>query len=33
MGIGGHKDSGIGLEGGIEGVEAYTSSTAVQIFV
>jgi acyl-CoA reductase-like NAD-dependent aldehyde dehydrogenase len=31
--VGGHKESGIGLEGGIEGLEAYTSQTAVQCFV
>jgi acyl-CoA reductase-like NAD-dependent aldehyde dehydrogenase len=33
MSIGGHKESGIGIEGGIEGLEAYTSQTAVQFFV
>jgi acyl-CoA reductase-like NAD-dependent aldehyde dehydrogenase len=33
MSIGGHKQSGIGVEGGIAGLEAYTSSTAVQYFV
>lgn len=33
LSIGGHKESGIGTEGGIEGIEAYTSQTAVQIFV
>lgn len=33
MSIGGHKESGIGVEGGIEGLEAFTSSTAVQYFV
>lgn len=31
--IGGHKESGIGLEGGLEGLEGYTSKTAVQFFV
>jgi acyl-CoA reductase-like NAD-dependent aldehyde dehydrogenase len=31
--VGGHKESGIGLEGGIEGLEEYTSKTTVQIFV
>lgn len=31
--IGGHKQSGIGTEGGLEGLEAYMSKTAVQIFV
>jgi acyl-CoA reductase-like NAD-dependent aldehyde dehydrogenase len=32
LSIGGHKQSGIGTEGGIEGIEAYTSKTAVQFF-
>ena len=31
--VGGHKESGIGTEGGIEGLEAYMNATAVQIFV
>ncbi len=31
--VGGHKESGIGIEGGLEGLEAYTSSTVVQLFV
>lgn len=31
--IGGHKQSGLGVEGGIEGLEQYTSRTAVQWFV
>lgn len=31
--IGGHKESGIGVEGGLEGLEAYTIRTAVQLFV
>jgi acyl-CoA reductase-like NAD-dependent aldehyde dehydrogenase len=31
--IGGHKESGIGVEGGIAGLEEYTTSTAVQYFV
>jgi acyl-CoA reductase-like NAD-dependent aldehyde dehydrogenase len=31
--MGGLKESGIGVEGGIEGIEAYTSQTAVQYFV
>ena len=31
--IGGHKQSGIGVEGGTGGFEAYTSTTAVQYFV
>jgi acyl-CoA reductase-like NAD-dependent aldehyde dehydrogenase len=30
--VGGLKESGIGVEGGLAGVEAYTSHTAVQIF-
>jgi|SRR5579871_808922 len=33
MSMGGHKQSGIGVEGGLAGLEAYTSSTAVQYFV
>lgn len=32
LSVGGHKQSGIGTEGGIAGHELYTSSTAVQIF-
>jgi acyl-CoA reductase-like NAD-dependent aldehyde dehydrogenase len=31
--VGGHKESGIGVEGGIEGLELYTTKTAVQYFV
>jgi acyl-CoA reductase-like NAD-dependent aldehyde dehydrogenase len=31
--VGGHKESGLGAEGGLEGLEHYTSSTAVQFFV
>jgi acyl-CoA reductase-like NAD-dependent aldehyde dehydrogenase len=31
--IGGHKESGIGVEGGIAGIEDYTTTTAVQVFV
>jgi acyl-CoA reductase-like NAD-dependent aldehyde dehydrogenase len=31
--VGGHKASGVGIEGGLEGLEAYTSQTAVQWFV
>jgi acyl-CoA reductase-like NAD-dependent aldehyde dehydrogenase len=31
--VGGHKQSGIGAEGGVEGLAAYTSSSAVQYFV
>lgn len=33
LSVGGHKQSGIGVEGGIEGLQAYTSTTAVQLFV
>ena len=33
MASGGHKQSGIGVEGGLEGLEAYTVQTAVQYFV
>jgi acyl-CoA reductase-like NAD-dependent aldehyde dehydrogenase len=33
MSVGGHKESGIGVEGGIEGMEEYTTKTAVQFFV
>lgn len=31
--IGGHKESGVGVEGGLEGLEAYTRKTTVQSFV
>jgi len=31
--IGGHRESGIGAEGGIEGLAEYTTKTAVQYFV
>lgn len=31
--IGGHKESGFGVEGGIDGLKVYTSQTAVQWFV
>jgi acyl-CoA reductase-like NAD-dependent aldehyde dehydrogenase len=31
--VGGHKESGVGVEGGLEGLEHYTSKTAVQFFV
>ena len=31
--IGGHKESGLGAEGGIQGLEAYTTETAVQLFI
>ena len=30
---GGHKQSGLGVEGGLEGLEAYMTKTAVQLFV
>jgi acyl-CoA reductase-like NAD-dependent aldehyde dehydrogenase len=33
LSVGGHKQSGIGTEGGLEGLEMYTSKSAVQIFV
>jgi len=33
MSVGGHKESGLGIEGGIEGLESYLSQTAVQYFV
>lgn len=33
LSIGGHKESGIGAEGGLEGLEEYTTKTAVQYFV
>jgi acyl-CoA reductase-like NAD-dependent aldehyde dehydrogenase len=33
LSVGGHRQSGIGVEGGIAGLEAYTSDTAVQFFV
>jgi acyl-CoA reductase-like NAD-dependent aldehyde dehydrogenase len=32
LAIGGHKQSGIGIEGGVEGLQEYMSNTAVQIF-
>jgi acyl-CoA reductase-like NAD-dependent aldehyde dehydrogenase len=31
--VGGLKESGIGVEGGIEGLQAYTDKTAIQVFV
>lgn len=31
--VGGHKQSGVGVEGGVEGLQAYTTTTAVQYFV
>jgi acyl-CoA reductase-like NAD-dependent aldehyde dehydrogenase len=33
LAVGGHKQSGIGFEGGADGLEAYMSKTAVQYFV
>lgn len=33
MAKGGHKQSGIGVEGGLEGLEALMTNTAVQWFV
>jgi betaine-aldehyde dehydrogenase len=33
LSLGGHKQSGWGVEGGVAGVEEYLSRTAVQIFV
>jgi acyl-CoA reductase-like NAD-dependent aldehyde dehydrogenase len=33
LSVGGLKESGLGTEGGIEGLEAYMSTTAVQFFV
>lgn len=33
MAIGGHKESGLGAEGGTEGMKAYCTKTAVQYFV
>jgi len=33
MSIGGHKQSGLGCEGGLAGLKEYTTSTAVQMFV
>ncbi len=33
LAIGGHRESGIGVEGGIQGLEAYTTQTAVQLFL
>jgi acyl-CoA reductase-like NAD-dependent aldehyde dehydrogenase len=32
MSIGGHKESGFGVEGGAEGLKAYTSHSAIQLF-
>jgi acyl-CoA reductase-like NAD-dependent aldehyde dehydrogenase len=33
LSIGGHKQSGIGVEGGVEGLKAYTRESAIQFFV
>jgi acyl-CoA reductase-like NAD-dependent aldehyde dehydrogenase len=33
LSVGGHKQSGVGIEGGLEGLEEYTIRTAVQWFV
>lgn len=33
LAVGGHKESGMGIEGGLQGLEAYTNETAVQFFV
>lgn len=33
LSIGGHKQSGMGVEGGIEGLESYVTKTAVQLFI
>ena len=33
MSLGGHKESGLGVEGGLEGLEEYVSKTVVQMFV
>jgi acyl-CoA reductase-like NAD-dependent aldehyde dehydrogenase len=33
LSIGGHKESGLGAEGGLRGLEEYTIRTAVQLFV
>jgi acyl-CoA reductase-like NAD-dependent aldehyde dehydrogenase len=33
LSIGGHKESGIGVEGGVEGLKAYMHETSVQYFV
>ena len=31
--VGGHKESGTGSEGGLEGLEEYMSKTAVQVHI
>ena len=33
LSIGGHKQSGIGVEGGVDGLKAYTRESAIQFFV
>ena len=33
LSIGGHKQSGIGVEGGVDGLKAYTRESAIQLFV
>jgi len=33
LSIGGHRQSGIGVEGGIDGLKAYTRESAIQLFV
>lgn len=33
LSVGGHKQSGLGVEGGVDGLKTYTSQTAVQFFV
>lgn len=33
LSVGGHNESGLGVEGGLDGLREYTSSTAVQYFV
>jgi acyl-CoA reductase-like NAD-dependent aldehyde dehydrogenase len=33
LSIGGHKQSGIGVEGGVEGLKAYTRESVIQLFV
>jgi acyl-CoA reductase-like NAD-dependent aldehyde dehydrogenase len=31
--VGGHKQSGIGVEGGLAGLKAYMSSSTIQYFI
>ena len=33
LSVGGHKESGLGVEGGVDGLSEYMSNTAVQMFV